>query len=790
MESIVYAYDWNQARENVIGGAAWFGGAGASGAEVIEQLRKPTALVCSSKGGDRMGQTGGRTKRDDLLLDMIRSSVARGGTVLIPTDTSARVLELAYMLEHAWRTAATKGEGEPLQSAKLHLAGSKVSGTMRLARSMIEWMDDSIVREFEGEAAKGQDKESGPAANKNGGPFTFKHLQIVEKKAKLEKLLNKQGPQVIIASDSSLDWGFSKETLRRIAASADNLIILTETMRASPKEDVEVVGNGSAGLGKALWKWFEERRDGVAMENGPGGELLEQIHSNGRTLKFTDITRAPLEPKEQQLYQQYLATQRQMQNTVQPRADSNLETSADPIDDASSSSSEEDSDSEQQGKALTFQNTLAHSNRTKLALRDEDLGVNILLRKKNVYDFDVRGKKGRDRMFPYVQTRKRGDEYGEFIRPEEYLRAEEREEADGQQNGRSQRGLENKLGQKRRWDDVGANGSGSGKKNKKNKNGDSAAQDIDLASILPDNDTDNAGNDSDASDEETAASEAFEGPAKAVYNESLVTVNARIAFVDFSGLHDKRSLEMLIPLINPRKLILVGGMEDETLALATTCQNILGAKSGADSDSSFAIFTPIIGQTVDASVDTNAWIVKLSTNLVKRLQWQNVRSLGVVALTGQLKATEVTSSTTDEPSGVAAKKQKMLEQAPTEELPSKDDTAEPDAPKALVPILDTLPANLASATRSVTQPLHVGDLRLADLRKLMQAGGHTAEFRGEGTLLIDGFVAVRKSGTGRIEIEGGVMSMVKGGKGRGAQGSFLEVKRMIYEGLAVVAGGA
>jgi cleavage and polyadenylation specificity factor subunit 2 len=106
MESIVYAVDWNQARENVVAGAAWFVGAGASGTEVIEQLRKPTALVCSSKGGDKFALSGGRKKRDDLLLDMIRSSVSKGGTVLIPTDSSARVLELAYTLEHAWRTAA------------------------------------------------------------------------------------------------------------------------------------------------------------------------------------------------------------------------------------------------------------------------------------------------------------------------------------------------------------------------------------------------------------------------------------------------------------------------------------------------------------------------------------------------------------------------------------------------------------------------------------------------------------------------------------------------------------
>jgi cleavage and polyadenylation specificity factor subunit 2 len=87
----------------------------------------------------------------------------------------------------------------------------------------------------------------------------------------------------------------------------------------------------------------------------------------------------------------------------------------------------------------------------------------------------------------------------------------------------------------------------------------------------------------------------------------------------------------------------------------------------------------------------------------------------------------------------------------------------------------------------MARPLHVGDLRLADLRKLMQSAGHTAEFRGEGTLLIDKSVAVRKSGTGKIEIEATAQSSLGRPSGRGL-GSFLAVKKKIYEGLAVVAG--
>ena len=78
LESIVYAVDWNQAKENVLSGAAWLGGAGG-GAEVIEQLRRPTALVCSTKGADRSHLAGGRKKRDDALLALINQTISNGG---------------------------------------------------------------------------------------------------------------------------------------------------------------------------------------------------------------------------------------------------------------------------------------------------------------------------------------------------------------------------------------------------------------------------------------------------------------------------------------------------------------------------------------------------------------------------------------------------------------------------------------------------------------------------------------------------------------------------------------
>jgi cleavage and polyadenylation specificity factor subunit 2 len=78
-------------------------------------------------------------------------------------------------------------------------------------------------------------------------------------------------------------------------------------------------------------------------------------------------------------------------------------------------------------------------------------------------------------------------------------------------------------------------------------------------------------------------------------------------------------------------------------------------------------------------------------------------------------------------------------------------------------------------------------MRLAVLRRIMVGTGHGAEFRGEGTLVIDGNIAVKKLGTGKIVVESATANaVVTSNKGRS---NLQEVKKQIYAGLAVVAGG-
>lgn len=254
---------------------------------------------------------------------------------------------------------------------------------------------------------------------------------------------------------------------------------------------------------------------------------------------------------------------------------------------------------------------------------------------------------------------------------------------------------------------------------------------------------------------------------KVIFNHQSLTLQLRIAQLDFSGIHEKRDLQMIIPRVRPRKLILISGSVSETQALAAECRQLLAGEE-AVSD----VITPIVGELVDASVDTNAWTLKLSRQLVKKLTWQNVRGLGVVALTGRLDVEALEDAALDES---ARKRVKLLK---------IEDEKENTIPS--MPILDLVSTH---TQQRATQPVHVGDLRLADLRKLLQANGHTAEFRGEGTLLVDSTVVVRKSTTGTIEIEAGAGGVSHPHfRTRDNEGSFYAARKAIYSGLAVVSG--
>lgn len=739
-ESVVYAVDWNQARENVLAGAAWLGGSTAPGSEVIEQLRQPSALICSSKRCDVVGPEGGWKTRDETLLKHVRATLAQGGSVLIPCDSSSRVLELAFLLEKAWTDDAA------LSKTPLYTAGHAADAVMRYARSMLEWMDESIVREFEANAVN----RTGAAAAKNvTPPFDFKFMKLVDKKSRVNRALSTAGPKVFLASDTSLEWGFSRQILENVSGQAGSMVIFPDHAPSPASQDGSVLDALRSQLG--------------------ANDVVNEID---QTVSTFSVEVQPLEEGELPLYQQYMARQRERQTAVGVDRETAIETAAEALDDqSSSSSSSEDSDNELQGKAL---NTLATmtSSKQRLGVSDEELGVNILLRRKNMHDYDIRGKRGRERVFPYVAKRKRTDDFGDAIRPDEYLRAEEREDPAAAAQQEAKNASNKSLGQKRKFGLEEQLHDLSGKRQKtnhaplKNGAGDKSAKTNGEHQEVEEED-------SDYEPEEAT----FQGPRKAIMTKRDLHLKFRVTSVDYTGIHDQRSLNMLIPLIKPRKLVLTAGNVRETGLFKEECERLLAATgTGRASE----ILAPALLESVDASVDTNAWSIKLSPALLRTLHWQQVRQLGLATVSGRVEplpaASEADSKLSETDDKTDAKRQKTANGVSTAATRASGSASTSTALAAAV--LGALPAHLQATERTFAQSVHVGDVRLAELRKALQAARHTAEFKGEGTLLVDGAVTVRKTGIGRVEVECA---------GTQADAAFDAVKRRIYEGLAVVA---
>lgn len=555
MESIVYATDWHQGRENLLPGAGWL----ASGDDVIEPLRRPTALVCSSRDVTRKGALA-RRQRDEMLISLIRETIAQGGKVLIPAATSARMLELAFVLNNNWRDNMDGPHADTYRNTKIYMASKSSKQTVRYLQSMLEWMESGVVQSVEAAMTAGRGQEH----VKN--PLDWKHVQTIQTQRQVDQALASNQPCILLASDASLDWGFSRQALASLANDPKNLVILTAKATN--------VAETQRGLACKLWDLHQAS---TGTKSGQSGARI--VSGDGREVEICDVSTEDLTSEESGIYQQYLARQRQMHTTSQGDNSINEATTTEIADDGASESSEssdEDEEAEHQGRALNISAQLTQ-NKRKTGMSDAELGINILVKSKNVFDYDVRNKRGREKIFPFVSRRSKTDEYGDLIRAEDYLRAEERDDVDGIDQGSGGQ-ADTTVGQKRKWGEA-AGDKGRSNSHKRTKADPSRkSDDIDAmisratgAGGAGAEQTGNAESDTDEEDEEPIA-DTKRGPQKAVYSTRHLTLRLRIAHVDFSGLAQQRDVENIVSRVRPRKLIIIAGDDEETQALSEGCK--------------------------------------------------------------------------------------------------------------------------------------------------------------------------------------------------------------------------
>lgn len=120
---------------------------------------------------------------------------------MIPVQTSTRVLELAFTLEEHWK--------KDRLSFHLVFLSHQSQSTIVYAKSMLEWMGDSISQSF-------QTRDQ---------PFDFRYLKCIQS---LDEMSNLTGPKVVLASFPGLDFGIGQELLLEWAGYANNCIVFPE----------------------------------------------------------------------------------------------------------------------------------------------------------------------------------------------------------------------------------------------------------------------------------------------------------------------------------------------------------------------------------------------------------------------------------------------------------------------------------------------------------------------------------------------------------------------------------
>jgi len=263
-------------------------------------------------------------------------------------------------------------------------------------------------------------------------------------------------------------------------------------------------------------------------------------------------------------------------------------------------------------------------------------------------------------------------------------------------------------------------------------------------------------------EEEEAQKSPPEPPSKFITEEHVVDLRCKVFFVDFEGLNDGRATKMIVPQVNPRKMILVAAHAKATAELIEACAEIRSMTR--------EISTPTVGEEVKIGEHTHSYSISIEEALFSTLKMSKFEDNEVAFVAGRI-AFNANSAIPVLEAAVVSKSQ---EEAATLLLTPARSQEQQHAVAAVSP--QVLP-----------QTTLIGDLRLTALKARLSALGINADFAGEGVLICSSsqagkaasdneIISVRKMGRGRVEVEGNISDV------------YYTVRKELYGLYAQVAG--
>ncbi|OCT65073.1 hypothetical protein XELAEV_18041315mg [Xenopus laevis] len=265
-------------------------------------------------------------------------------------------------------------------------------------------------------------------------------------------------------------------------------------------------------------------------------------------------------------------------------------------------------------------------------------------------------------------------------------------------------------------------------------------------------------------------------PTKCVSTTESMEIKARVTYIDYEGRSDGDSIKKIINQMKPRQLIIVHGPPDATQDLAEACR----AFGGKD----IKVYTPKLHETVDATSETHIYQVRLKDSLVSSLKFCKAKDTELAWIDGVLdmRVSKVDTGVILEEGELKDEGEDMEMQVDTQVMDAStiaqqkvikslfgDDDKEFSEESEIIPTLEPLPSNEVPGHQSV----FMNEPRLSDFKQVLLREGIQAEFVG-GVLVCNNMVAVRRTETGRIGLEGCLCE------------DFFKIRELLYEQYAIV----
>ncbi|SCU90174.1 LADA_0F02322g1_1 [Lachancea dasiensis] len=224
--------------------------------------------------------------------------------------------------------------------------------------------------------------------------------------------------------------------------------------------------------------------------------------------------------------------------------------------------------------------------------------------------------------------------------------------------------------------------------------------------------------------------ETLNKPSRRIVTASNVALKCSVVAIDLSSLVDQRSMSVIWPSLKPRNVLLLAPKAAQS---TVTVDALIGKVSEV---TCLEFNSPASFETVIKSLD-----VSVDPELDQLLKWQSISDGYTIAhVVGRL----------------------------VRDNAAHGDSKQPHHDKWVLRPLLNGPRLYPKVS------LAIGDVKLAELKRRLLQKNHIAEFKGEGSLVIDGKVVVRKISDGETVVDGAPSQI------------FYEVKAAVAEMLAKV----